>query len=313
MQEYVLMNFYDSSEKSKKVNALFEQVEAAFTKTQKDRKVGFGSADVHYVRDQTLFQGCELPCILFLSFIPEGDRTETLIKVPVFTYNELESDAANLDRLLSIVEYQTAPWILELKSCQMIDHTPTPALVYFKQMSGAALEATLRKVLVSQRFAYGSEEPIYFFYVSEELECSSNAEPFGLYLVHTDSAEPLSMPAAENSNFYQVNRWISLSAVQFTHRWGKRANDAIYKYEAHALVYFFNSEVLSESLVKIIFDASAKIANSNMLAITLITPFEQEYVPGSIIDSPKAEGLDQLSTMMGVTEAEVPSLWFIYS
>jgi len=33
MQEYVLMNFYDSSEKSKKVNALFEQVEAAFTKT----------------------------------------------------------------------------------------------------------------------------------------------------------------------------------------------------------------------------------------------------------------------------------------
>lgn len=168
-----------------------------------------------------MFTGCKLPCVLLLAFIPDGDRVDTLIKVPVFAYDPLESESENSERLLSTVTYQTSQWILEVKSCAMIDNTPTPALVYFAPVSNSAsppqLESTLRKVLVSQRFAYGVEEPIYFFY-NQEPECiqknvKDGEQPFGLYLVHTDSAEPLRMPSKPSLSIYELNRWISISAV----------------------------------------------------------------------------------------------------
>lgn len=120
------------------------------------------------------------------------------MKIPIFNFDPNLNFDASATALLLAIEDHTAPWIHEV-TCDLLDHTPTPAFVYFGSKSSLDNKAKfLKKLSLSQRFLYGEDEPVFFFY-NEDPECknqvlSKEDLPYAFYLVHTERAAPLKLP-----------------------------------------------------------------------------------------------------------------------
>lgn len=111
------------------------------------------------------------------------------------------------------------------------------------------------------------------------------------------------IPSTVADDFDSVDRWVNLSVVQFGYKWGKRVWQAITEFNSHALVYLQADRDVAQSLVGSIYEGTKLVTEQDIQILSIVALFNDSDVP---------EGVEQVSTAMGVTEDEVPGLWFIF-